>query len=61
MLHSLLTNHMICIYCSQKLNRVKAVEKEKDNLEGPKNEAVQFLNMENDIVRQKNKLYHKYM
>lgn len=52
---------MICIYCSQKLNRVKAVEKEKDNLEGPKNEAVQFLNMENDIVRQKNKLYHKYM
>lgn len=45
----------------EKLNRVKAVEKEKDNLEGPKNEAVQFLNMENDIVRQKNKLYHKYI
>ena len=43
------------------LNRVKAVEKEKDNLEGPRNEAVQYLCMENDIVRQKNKLYQKYM
>lgn len=45
----------------EKLNRVKAVEKEKDNLEGPKNEAVQYLCIENDIVKQKNTLYHKYV
>ncbi|XP_065179069.1 structural maintenance of chromosomes protein 4-like [Sycon ciliatum] len=32
----------------EKLNRVKAVEKEKDSLEGPKDEAVQFLVDENE-------------
>ena len=43
------------------LNRVKAVEKEKDELEEARNEAVEFLTLENAIVRLKNKLYQKYM
>ncbi|PVD19075.1 hypothetical protein C0Q70_21634 [Pomacea canaliculata] len=43
------------------LNRVKAVEKEKDDLEGPKNEAVEYLKLENSIVRHKNELYQKYI
>ncbi|XP_033759958.1 structural maintenance of chromosomes protein 4-like isoform X2 [Pecten maximus] len=45
----------------EKLNRVKAVEKEKDDLEGSKNEAVEFLSLENEIIRHKNKLYQKYV
>ena len=53
---------MWCIVrCILQLNRVKAVEKEKDELEGAKNEAVEFLTSENAIVRLKNKLYQKYM
>ena len=43
------------------LNRVKAVEKEKDELEGSKNEAVEYLNMENSITKQRNVLFQKYM
>ena len=43
------------------LNRVKAVEKEKDGLEGAKNEAVEFLQTENEIYRKKNMLYQKYL
>jgi len=43
------------------LNRVKAVEKEKDELEGVKNEAIEYLTMENDIVKKKNIMYQKYM
>ena len=46
--------------CPLQLNRVKAVEKEKDELEPVKNEAVEFLTMENDIVKKKNLLYQKY-
>ncbi|BFZ06696.1 hypothetical protein BsWGS_09735 [Bradybaena similaris] len=45
---------------SEKLNRVKAVEKEMESLEGPKNEAVEYLNMENAVMKLKNKLYQKY-
>ncbi|KAG1714925.1 Structural maintenance of chromosomes protein 4 [Nymphon striatum] len=44
----------------EKLNRVKAVEKEKDDLEGVKNEAIEYLTMENDIVKKKNELYWFY-
>lgn len=44
-----------------KLNRVKAVEKEKDELEGSKNEAVEYLNMENAITKQRNVLFQRYM
>ena len=43
------------------LNRVKVVEKEKDDLEGVKNEALEFLTKENEIIMKKNLLYHKYM
>ncbi|XP_059156870.1 structural maintenance of chromosomes protein 4-like [Physella acuta] len=46
---------------SEKLNRVKAVEKEMENLEGPKNEAVEFLNMDNELMKLKNKLFQKYI
>ncbi|XP_064614893.1 structural maintenance of chromosomes protein 4-like [Liolophura sinensis] len=45
----------------EKLNRVKTVEKEKDNLEGPKNEALEYLRLENEIIRQKNTLYQKFL
>jgi len=43
------------------LNRVKAVEKEKDDLEDVKNEAVEYLQMENEIVTKKNVLFQKYV
>ncbi|GAB1598806.1 structural maintenance of chromosomes protein 4-like [Argonauta hians] len=45
----------------EKLNRVKAVEKEKDNLEGAKNEAEEFLSTENSITQLNNKLYQIYL
>ncbi|CAH1781989.1 unnamed protein product [Owenia fusiformis] len=45
----------------EKLNRVKAVEKEKNDLEGSKDEAIEYLSMENDIVKKQNKLYQKYI
>jgi structural maintenance of chromosome 4 len=41
----------------EKLNRVKAVEKEKDNLEGAKQEAEALLAKENEIRRKENILY----
>jgi len=40
---------------------VKAVEKEKDDLESVKNEAVEYLQLENEIVTQKNVIYQKYV
>lgn len=43
------------------LNRVKAVEKEKDELEGSKNEAMEYINMENSITKQRNVLFQRYM
>ncbi|KAI8743640.1 structural maintenance of chromosomes protein 4 [Biomphalaria glabrata] len=46
---------------SEKLNRVKAVEKEMENLEGPKNEAMEFILLENELMLLKNKLYQKYI
>ncbi len=45
----------------EKLNRVKLVEKEKDELEKPKNEALEYLHMENDIAKMKNKGYQNYV
>lgn len=44
----------------EKLNRVKMVEKEKDELEGPKDAAVEHLRLENDITRKKHTLYQRY-
>ena len=43
------------------MNRVKAVEKDKDELEEAKNEAVEYLTLENNIVKQKNRMFQKYM
>mmetsp|Transcript_10732 Transcript_10732/g.16868 ORF Transcript_10732/g.16868 Transcript_10732/m.16868 type:complete len:1150 (-) Transcript_10732:83-3532(-) len=42
----------------EKLNRVKAVEKEKDNLEGAKQEAEALLAKEREIRKKQNILYH---
>ena len=39
----------------EKLNRVKLVEKEKDELEGPMNEALGFLRLENEKVQKTHK------
>lgn len=40
----------------EKLNRVKIVEKEKDELEGPKEEAVEHLKLENEVTSKKHML-----
>ncbi|KAL4220505.1 Structural maintenance of chromosomes protein 4 [Mactra antiquata] len=45
----------------EKMNRVKAVEKDKDDLEEARNEAVEYLTIENNIVKLKNKLYQKFI
>ncbi|XP_070539333.1 structural maintenance of chromosomes protein 4-like [Ptychodera flava] len=45
----------------EKLNRVKVVEKEKDELQGAKSEAVEYLTMENNIFKKKNTLYQKHL
>lgn len=42
---------------TEKLNRVKVVEKEKDDIEGAKNEAVEFLKLENEVALKQNILY----
>eukprot|EP00096_Caligus_rogercresseyi_P007006 TRINITY_DN2421_c0_g1_i1.p1 TRINITY_DN2421_c0_g1~~TRINITY_DN2421_c0_g1_i1.p1 ORF type:complete len:1275 (-),score=567.41 TRINITY_DN2421_c0_g1_i1:128-3952(-) len=42
---------------TEKLNRVKLVEKEKDDLEGPKNEAIEYLRKENQVTNLKNQEY----
>lgn len=38
---------------TEKLNRVKLVEKEKDELEGPKNEAMAYIKLENEHAQLK--------
>ncbi|XP_071783972.2 structural maintenance of chromosomes protein 4 isoform X2 [Centroberyx gerrardi] len=45
----------------EKLNRVKLVEKEKNALEGEKNNAVEFLTLENDIFKHKSQLCQYYV
>ncbi|XP_075232344.1 structural maintenance of chromosomes 4-like protein gluon [Lycorma delicatula] len=46
---------------SEKLTRVKLAEKERDALEGPMKEAVEFLQAENKVIHNKNKLLQKYI
>ncbi len=41
---------------SSKLGRVRMVEREKNTMEGQKNEAESFLHAENDLVIKKNKM-----
>jgi len=38
---------------TEKLNRVKLVEKEKDELEAPKNEAMAYVKLENELSQYK--------
>ncbi|XP_048121194.1 structural maintenance of chromosomes protein 4 [Alosa alosa] len=45
----------------EKLNRVKMVEKEKNALEGEKNTAVEFLQLENDIFKKRSQLCQYYI
>ena len=45
---------------TEKLNRVKLVEKEKDELEGPRNAALDYLRLENQIMTKKNTIYQYY-
>ncbi|KAJ1643381.1 Structural maintenance of chromosomes protein 4 [Coemansia asiatica] len=44
---------------SERLHRVKIVEKEKNSLEDKKNEAVTFIKTENDLTKLKSQLYQK--
>ena len=46
---------------TEKLNRVKLVEKEKDELEKPKNEALVYLRLANEIVHKKNMGFNHYV
>lgn len=46
---------------SEKLTRVKLAEKERDALEGPMKEAIEFLQAENKVIHYKNNLLQKYM
>ncbi|VDP83590.1 unnamed protein product [Echinostoma caproni] len=43
----------------EKLTRVKAVEKEKDELEGVRNEAMDYLRLVNQVTRMKNIMFQK--
>ncbi|KAI0239488.1 Structural maintenance of chromosomes protein 4 [Lamellibrachia satsuma] len=45
----------------EKLNHVKAVESEKDKLEEARDEAVDFLHLENKVLHMKHTLYQKYI
>lgn len=42
--------------CGQ-ANRVNNLQKDKNNLEGPKNEAINFLKKENELIESKNLYY----
>lgn len=46
---------------SEKVNRLKLVQKELEELEGPMGEAVDYLKAENTVATCKNILYHKNM
>ncbi|CAG0883478.1 unnamed protein product [Darwinula stevensoni] len=46
---------------TSQLNRVKAIEKEKDQLEGPKNSAIKYLKKENDLTQGRNLLYQCHL
>ncbi|KAF3934287.1 hypothetical protein ABW19_dt0204188 [Dactylella cylindrospora] len=47
--------------CQEKQSRVSIVEKEKNNLEGPKNAAVAYINNENELAMKQGALYQIYM
>ena len=43
------------------LNRVKVIEKEKDELEDAKKEAEEYLAMKTDVAKKQLTLYQRYM
>ncbi|XP_063224263.1 structural maintenance of chromosomes protein 4-like [Bacillus rossius redtenbacheri] len=45
----------------EKLNRAKIIDKEKEELEGPKNEAVQYLKLKNQVTEAQNVFLQKSM
>lgn len=45
----------------EKLNRVKLVEKEKDELEGPKDVAISHIKQENEITQKKNVVFQIFI
>ncbi|KAF3179517.1 hypothetical protein TWF225_003469 [Orbilia oligospora] len=47
--------------CQEKQSRVQLVQKEKDNLEAPKNAAVAYINNENELAMKQGALYQVYM
>lgn len=42
----------------EKLHRLRVVQREKESLEEPMQEAVQYLKTENSIIRLQHQLYH---
>ena len=44
---------------TEKLHRMRVVEKEKKDLEEPMQDAVQYLKIENDIVKLNHQLFHR--
>lgn len=46
---------------SDKLNRLKLIETDMNELRGPMEEAVEYLKLENSIMINKNALYQKKM
>jgi structural maintenance of chromosome 4 len=42
---------------TEKANRVQNLQKDKNSLEGPKNEAIKFLKLENELIEAKNLYY----
>ncbi|RNA08757.1 Structural maintenance of chromosomes 4 [Brachionus plicatilis] len=42
---------------TEKSNRVQNLQKDKNDLEGPKNDAVNYLKLENELIEAKNKCY----
>lgn len=44
---------------TEKLHRLRLVEKEKKDLEEPMQDAVQFLKIENSIIKYQHQLYHR--
>lgn len=45
---------------TEKMNRVKLVEKEKDELEGPMKEALAYVRVENELAQLKHSLHQVY-
>ncbi len=42
---------------TEKANRVQNLQKDKNNLEGPKNEAINYLKLENELIENRNFYY----